>query len=64
MIIDENIMNVFLNVYKENILIVIIKVNDYLYIEIVKFNFEGGFIMVSMIYDILIFSEVNLNNYV
>lgn len=64
LITDENTMNAFLNVYKENTLTVTIKVNDYSYTETVKLNFEGGSIMVSMTYDTSTFSEANLNNYV
>lgn len=64
MITDQETINAFLNVYKENKLIVTIKVNDYSYTETVKLNFEGGSIMVSMTYDTSTFSEANLNNYV
>ena len=64
MITDEDTLNAFLNVYKDNKLTVTIRVNDYSYTETVNLNFEGGSIMVSMTYDTSKFSEANLNNYV
>ncbi|WIF88599.1 hypothetical protein [Acholeplasma laidlawii] len=64
MITDEDTLNAFLNVYKDNKLTLTIRVNDYSYTETVNLNFEGGSIMVSMTYDTSKFSEANLNNYV